>query len=59
MYNVGAIFVLDMDSYSAMEGQGLQTVNAVLQSGVLTQNVIVTLQTTASAQATATSNYIS
>lgn len=34
-----------MDSYSAMEGQGTQTVNAVLQSGILTQSVVVTLQT--------------
>ena len=49
----GAIFVLDMSSYSAMEDQGLQTVNAVLQNGMLTQNVIVTLQTITNAQATA------
>ena len=43
-----------MSSYTADEGQGSQTVFAVLQSGVLAQNIVVTVQTVFNAQATAT-----
>jgi len=49
-------FVLDMSSYTAVEGQGAQVVLAVLQSGVLAENVVVTVQTVPNPQATATGN---
>ena len=51
-----ATFVLDMSSYTADEGQGSQTVFAVLQNGVLEDNIVVTLQTVRNPQATATGN---
>ena len=47
-----------MSSYTTMEGQGPQTVFAVLQSGILAQNIVVTVQTVFNAQATATGNSI-
>ena len=50
-----AIFVLDMSSYTATEGQGSQIVFAV-QSGILGKNVVVTVQTVPNTQATATGN---
>ena len=49
-------FVLDMSSYTTVEGQGAQVVLAVLQSGILAQNVVVTVQTPPNPQATATGN---
>lgn len=54
VFIAGAIFELDMSSYSATEDQGSQTVLAVLQSGDLAVNVVVTLQTVTNPQATAT-----
>ena len=51
-----ATFVLDMSSYTAMEDQGAQVVLAVLQSGILAQNVVVTVQTVPNSQATAIGN---
>ena len=53
---VGAIFVLDMSSYTTMEGLGSQTVFAVLQSGVLAENVVITVETVTNSQATAIGN---
>ena len=53
-----AVFVLDMSSYTTIEGQGSQTVFAVLQSGVLAQDVVVTVQTVPNPQATAFGNSI-
>ena len=54
-----AVFVLDMSSYTATEGQGSQTVFAVLQSGVLEEDVVVTVQTVPNPLATATGKIIS